>query len=357
MQVSPDGLVLGQLLSCPGAFSRHRRASPADRAAVAGRRAGDAPAVAALRRTVGCRKASHRACRGTGDQLPRAPRASAELLDATRAASARPAGALSAACIPDVIVLEPGDMGSIKIEQVRDVIDRAGYPSVRGTAACGDHRRGRRVGAAGAERAAQDARGAAVGVDLLARVVDARRAAAHGAVALSAAALRGAVAGGRGSSAHARPRVLGGRCARRGCRCRRQRRARRSVRSPPISSTRERRLQRLLEQTARARDPGRRLDAARDLSGTQGSPGGERDQLAACSAGAGIAAAGRGRAGGGGDQRVLANARSRRSRSRRWRPPSTASARPAPMARWTSACALERNASPKIVADWLVLQL
>src|SRR6266545_186608 len=28
---------------------------------------------------------------------------------------------------PDIILVEPGDTGSIKIEQVRDVIDRAGY--------------------------------------------------------------------------------------------------------------------------------------------------------------------------------------------------------------------------------------
>ena len=33
---------------------------------------------------------------------------------------------------PDVIVVEPGDTGSIKIEQVRDVIDRAGYRPFEG---------------------------------------------------------------------------------------------------------------------------------------------------------------------------------------------------------------------------------
>src|SRR5688572_31893686 len=33
---------------------------------------------------------------------------------------------------PDVIVIEPGDMGSIKIEQVRDVIDRAEYRPFEG---------------------------------------------------------------------------------------------------------------------------------------------------------------------------------------------------------------------------------
>ena len=33
---------------------------------------------------------------------------------------------------PDVILIEPGDMGSIKIEQVRDVIDRAEYRPFEG---------------------------------------------------------------------------------------------------------------------------------------------------------------------------------------------------------------------------------
>src|SRR6187401_1079303 len=33
---------------------------------------------------------------------------------------------------PDVIVIEPGDMGSIKIEAVRDVVDRAGYRPFEG---------------------------------------------------------------------------------------------------------------------------------------------------------------------------------------------------------------------------------
>ena len=33
---------------------------------------------------------------------------------------------------PDVVILEPGDNGSIKIDQVRDVIDRAGYKPFEG---------------------------------------------------------------------------------------------------------------------------------------------------------------------------------------------------------------------------------
>ena len=33
---------------------------------------------------------------------------------------------------PDVLIVEPGDNGSIKIEQVRDIIDRAGYRPFEG---------------------------------------------------------------------------------------------------------------------------------------------------------------------------------------------------------------------------------
>src|SRR5437868_6168660 len=33
---------------------------------------------------------------------------------------------------PDVLVIEPGDSGSIKVDQIRDVIDRAGYRPFEG---------------------------------------------------------------------------------------------------------------------------------------------------------------------------------------------------------------------------------
>ena len=32
---------------------------------------------------------------------------------------------------PDVLIVEPGDSGSIKIDQVRDIVDRARVPAVR----------------------------------------------------------------------------------------------------------------------------------------------------------------------------------------------------------------------------------
>ena len=86
-------------------------------------------------------------------------------------------------------IVEPGDNGSIKIDQVRDVVDRAGYRPFEGRRRVVDHRRGGRAGRRGAERAAEDARGAAVRVGVHPRHVASRRAAADGAVALSAAAV------------------------------------------------------------------------------------------------------------------------------------------------------------------------
>ena len=63
-------------------------------------------------------------------------------------------------------------------------------PAVRGPPPRRHHGRGGRAQCRGAERAAQDARGAAGGLDVRARDLAARRAAADGAVALPAAALR-----------------------------------------------------------------------------------------------------------------------------------------------------------------------
>ena len=65
------------------------------------------------------------------DQLSRTA-SRARCCRATHAESARRAGVSRAASIPDVLIVEPGDLGSIKIEQVRDVVDRAGYRPFEG---------------------------------------------------------------------------------------------------------------------------------------------------------------------------------------------------------------------------------
>ena len=89
-------------------------------------------------------------------------------------------------------MIEPGDTGSIKVDQVREAIERSAYRPFEGR---------RRVviidDADAMEASAQNAllktlEGAAVRVDLRAGDVAARRAAADGAVALPAAAVRAA---------------------------------------------------------------------------------------------------------------------------------------------------------------------
>ena len=89
-----------------------------------------------------------------------------------------------------------------------------GVSAVRGPPPRRHHRRGGRDALRGAERAAQDARGAAVGLDVRARHVAARRAAADGSVALSAAAVRAAGGGRHRGGADAVARLLVSRRAR-----------------------------------------------------------------------------------------------------------------------------------------------
>ena len=108
---------------------------------------------------------------------------------------------------------------------------------------------------------------------------------------------------------------------------------------------------------ARAADPRRPLDAARDVTPRSGGdPAGEREQLAACLRALASLLRDIGDPGAGGDAAALANADLRRSCSAladRLRQRSDARRYAAVD---EALAALERNASPKIVADWLVLR-
>ena len=109
-----------------------------------------------------------------------------------------------------------------QVDQIRDVVERTGYRPFEGRRRVviiddADAMLGR-----GAERAAEDARGAAAGVDVRAGHVAAGRAAADGPFALPAAAVRPAVAGRDRGGADARSRLRDGRGACRGSGGRRQ---------------------------------------------------------------------------------------------------------------------------------------
>ena len=261
---------------------------------------------------------------------------------------------------PDVITIEPGDMGSIKIEQVRDVIDRAQYRPFEG--------RRRAVIVDEADAMAPPAQNALLKTleeppsasvfMLVSSAPDALLATVRSRcprlrfAPLTAAEVAGILmrdheyteAEARAAAADADGSV--GRAL--------------DARSVDLAGAREM-AQRLLEHAARVADPVRRLDAAKDLAwkkGTSASRSGsgqatERDQLAVC-------------------LRVLASLlRDLGILAEHANPSTLANPDLQPqLQRLTTTFdsersmrafgavdqalgALERNASPKVVADWL----
>jgi DNA polymerase III subunit delta' len=114
---------------------------------------------------------------------------------------------------------------------------------------------------------------------------------------------------------------------------------------------------RLLEHAARATDPARRLDAARELTGAKSTPAAERDQLAACLRSLSSLLRDLGILASSVDAGALANADLRSELERLGRVYDSDRTVTAYTAVDQALAALERNASPKVVADWLVLQL
>ena len=259
---------------------------------------------------------------------------------------------------PDVLIVEPGDLGSIKIEQVRDVVDRAGYRPFEGR---------RRVVVIDEADAMVDAAqnallktleeppSASVFV-LVSSIPDAllptvlsrcprlrfgELSPAEVAEALmrdheyEEAEARAAAVDSDGSVGRAL-----------------------SAASADVAEARDL-ARHLLEQTARMSDPSRRLDLAREVTpaGTGKASGVERDQLAACLRALASLLRDIGLLGAEGDAATLANAD--------LAPQLQALAKAYDSDRTVRAyafvdqalAAIERNASPKVVADWLVLQL
>ena len=257
---------------------------------------------------------------------------------------------------PDVIVIEPGDMGSIKIEQVRDVIDRSEYRPFEG------RRRVVIIDEADAlMQAAQNALlktleeppSASMFV-LVSSIPDAllptvrSRCSRLRFAALPPAEVADVLRRDHGYSEQDARAVAVDAEGSVG-------RALQSE-SADLVDAREG-AQRLLDYTARAGDPSRRLDAARDVTAKRSTSAGERDQLTACLRALGSLLRDVGILAAGGDRSLIGNSDlepqlaslaqsfdSRRSAS-------------AYAAVDEALAALERNASPKIVADWLVLQL
>jgi DNA polymerase-3 subunit delta' len=259
---------------------------------------------------------------------------------------------------PDVLILEPGELGSIKIEKVRDVVVRAGYRPFEG--------RRRVVMIDDADAMTPDAQDAllktleepppssvlilvsAMPDALLPTVLSRCQRLRFG--ELSAAEIAEALmrdheyeeADARAAAVDADGSI--GRAL--------------SALSTDVTEAREM-AHRLLEQALRQADPGRRIDLARQVTPSTGgkTTGGERERLAACLRALASLLRDIGLVGAQGDAAVLANADlapQLRVLARSYDSDRTVRAYASVD---EALVALERNVSPKIVADWLVLQL
>lgn len=257
---------------------------------------------------------------------------------------------------PDVILVEPGDTGTIKVDQVRDVIDRAGYRPFEG------RRRAVIIDEADAMvPAAQNALlktleeppSASIFIlvssmpDALLATVRSRcprlRFGILAASEVAEALMRDhgyAEADARAAAADADGSIG------------------RALEAQSVDLTEARALaQRLLEQTARTSDPARRIESARELTGKKSSAASERDQLAVCLRVMASLLRDLGILASRADVRSLANADLQGPLSRLTEAFDSERSMRAFGAVDRALGALERNASPKVVADWLVLQL
>jgi len=257
---------------------------------------------------------------------------------------------------PDVIVVEPGDSGSIKIEQLRDVIDRSQYRPFEGR---------RRVviideaDAAGADaqsallKTLEEPPSASVFI-LVSSVPDAllptvlsrcprlrfgplTPAEVAGALvkehSYSETEARAAAADADGSIGQAL-----------------------QSQSDDLTEARDA-ARRVLEETARNTDPVRRIGLARDLTEGKGTPAEERNRLAVRLRSLGALLRDVGIIASLGDRAMLANADLERQLEKLSDSYDAGRSVRAYAAVDRALTALDRNASPKLVADWLLLEL
>ena len=257
---------------------------------------------------------------------------------------------------PDVIIIEPGDSGSIKIEQVRDVIDRAGYRPFEG--------RRRIVIIDEADALVVPAQNALLKTleeppsaslfvlvssipDALLPTVQSRCPRLRFGL-LSPADVADVLmrdheyeeADARAAAADADGSIG------------------RALAAESVDLTEAREAARgLLEQTARITDPSRRLEAVKTLTGGGSRGVSERDQMAACLRAMASLLRDLGILAMRADRKALANADLAPQLERLTAAFTGERSMRASTAVDQALAALERNASPKIVADWLVLQL
>ncbi len=257
---------------------------------------------------------------------------------------------------PDVIVLEPGETGTIKIDEIRDVIDRANYRPFEG------RRRAVIVDEADTMMpAAQNAllktleepRPGSVFVlvssmpDALLPTVQSRcprlRFGRLPAADVAGVLMRDHEYGeteARAAAADADGSI--GRAL--------------AARAVDLVGARDS-AQRLLEHAARVSDPVHRLGSAKNLTGKKSTPAAEREQLAVCLRALASLLRDLGMLAAGADARSLANADLQPTLGTLTNAFDGERSTRAFAAVDRALGALERNASPKVVADWLVLQL
>ena len=257
---------------------------------------------------------------------------------------------------PDIITIEPGDSGTIKIEEIRDVIDKAGYRPFEAR---------RRVviidDADAAVHAAQSALlktleeppSASVFI-LISSMPDALLATVQSRCprlrfgALSPAEVAEALMRDHG---YAEPAARAAAADADGSIGRAL-----SVQSADLAEARDG-AQRLLEQTARVSHAAQRMDIAKALFGSKRTPAEEREQLAACLRALSSLLRDLGLLGTSADPSALANADLQDTLARLSGSFDTSRSLRAFAAVDRALGALERNAGSKVVADWLVLQL
>ena len=257
---------------------------------------------------------------------------------------------------PDIITIEPGDSGTIKIEEIREVIDKAGYRpfEARRRVVIIDDADAAVIAAQSALlKTLEEPPSASVFVlissmpDALLPTVQSRcprlRFGALSPAEVTEALMRDhgyAEPAARAAAADADGSI--GRAL--------------AVQSVDLTDARES-AQRLLEQTAQASHAAQRIDTAKALFGSKRTPAEEREQFATCLRALSSLLRDLGLLGSSADPSALANADMQDTLER------LSASFDAPRSVRAFAAvdralgALERNASPKVVADWLVLQL